>query len=581
MQENNLLKTFGFILVALLAAAGAYFSKPQPAKPTIVGQIGEDMFKLAPKDVSRMEILQYDETNHKTVPFEVAQVNGVFSIPSHSGYPADQKNHLAEAATALMGVKVLNIVFGKGDELGQLDADTIRARLNEYGVVDPENAKSSDKGIGMRVTLKNKDGTSLASAVIGKQVPDQTDQHYIRVAGKDQVCTVALDTSKFSTHFEDWIERNLLNLNSMDLKQVEIKDYSIDLVGNRALIKNNGQMTLDYGSSGDTSWKLTTDLEYKNKAFKPRAMLPDEEVDSAKLNELKTALDDLKIVDVERKPAAVPPDLRFKEGQLVEDILRSLEERGFYPAPDEERGPDCVQLLSNKGDVRLQLTDGACYVLRFGETTGDTSSTAKKPAKDKAKEEKKDEAAPGMNRYLFVMAEFNPAALPKPVMEPLPQEPKPEAKKPEETKAGEKKTDEKKPDEKKVDEKKDDKKDAKAEPVKKTEPPKVDIKAEIERITKENKRKQEEYDGKLAAGKKHVDDLNARFAPWYYVISDDVYRKIHLSREQIVKKKAKETKDKDGHDHEHDDHADAPPMEQPKAGPIGELQKAGEGAPGK
>ena len=44
----------------------------------------------------------------------------------------------------------------------------------------------------------------------------------------------------------------------------------------------------------------------------------------------------------------------------------------------------------------------------------------------------------------------------------------------------------------------------------------------------------------MEAGKKRVGELNARFADWYYVISDDVYQKIHLSRDQIVKKKGAE-----------------------------------------
>jgi hypothetical protein len=32
-----------------------------------------------------------------------------------------------------------------------------------------------------------------------------------------------------------------------------------------------------------------------------------------------------------------------------------------------------------------------------------------------------------------------------------------------------------------------------------------------------------------------VAELNARFADWYYVISEDVYKKIHLGRNDIVK----------------------------------------------
>ena len=86
------------------------------------------------------------------------------------------------------------------------------------------------------------------------------------------------------------------------------------------------------------------------------------------------------------------------------------------------------------------------------------------------------------------------------------------------------------------------------------------MKAERERIERDNKRKQEDYDAKIAAGKKHVKELNDRFADWYYVISDDVYRKIHLARADFVKKKEVKDKVKDAagqeHDHEHGDEHD-------------------------
>ena len=69
---------------------------------------------------------------------------------------------------------------------------------------------------------------------------------------------------------------------------------------------------------------------------------------------------------------------------------------------------------------------------------------------------------------------------------------------------------------------------------------KPDFKAEHDRIVKENKRKQDEYDEQIAKGKARVKELNERFADWYYVISDDVYNKIHLTRNQAVRKKGRQ-----------------------------------------
>ena len=45
----------------------------------------------------------------------------------------------------------------------------------------------------------------------------------------------------------------------------------------------------------------------------PRPMAADEELNASNLDALKSALEDLKIVDVERKPAAVPADLRVRQ----------------------------------------------------------------------------------------------------------------------------------------------------------------------------------------------------------------------------------------------------------------------------
>ena len=41
----------------------------------------------------------------------------------------------------------------------------------------------------------------------------------------------------------------------------------------------------------------------------------------------------------------------------------------------------------------------------------------------------------------------------------------------------------------------------------------------------------------IAAGQEKVAELNERFGDWYFVISNDVYKKIHLGRDQVIKKK--------------------------------------------
>jgi hypothetical protein len=44
---------------------------------------------------------------------------------------------------------------------------------------------------------------------------------------------------------------------------------------------------------------------------------------------------------------------------------------------------------------------------------------------------------------------------------------------------------------------------------------------------------------KIKAAQKRVDDLNGRFAKWYYVISAESFDSIHLKRKDLVRDKPK------------------------------------------
>ena len=56
-----------------------------------------------------------------------------------------------------------------------------------------------------------------------------------------------------------------------------------------------------------------------------------------------------------------------------------------------------------------------------------------------------------------------------------------------------------------------------------------------ESIKKENKRALDARNDSLKAAKKKVDELNTGFADWYYVVSESVYTKLRVSREQLFK----------------------------------------------
>ncbi|MCA9129319.1 MAG: DUF4340 domain-containing protein [Planctomycetales bacterium] len=62
-----------------------------------------------------------------------------------------------------------------------------------------------------------------------------------------------------------------------------------------------------------------------------------------------------------------------------------------------------------------------------------------------------------------------------------------------------------------------------------------ELQAVREKINKENQRKIDERNESRDAALKKVQELNARFADWYYVVSDSVYKKLKISRDQLIK----------------------------------------------
>lgn len=583
---NESIKTAVFIVAAAAVALITWISwkvtaVPEFSEPARVAMEGKPLFAkfTDPWAATSLEIVKYDEQTASPVPFQVAQIEGQWSIPSHSNYPTDAKDQLADAASSMIGLEVVDMASD--------DPDTHEM----YGVVDPSSkpASTAPEDVGVRVVMRDKNDEMLMGLVIGKKVGDSDDLRYVRVVGENPVYTVAVKTDKLSNKFEDWIEEDFLKLNSWDIRQIHIQDYSMMERGGRYYTSPGAQMTLKYNDTGDPKWSLVEDDVFSPEEGKmvPGKMGDDEELDTDKLNDMRSNLDDLEIVDVRRKPAGLSADLRAA-GTLMNDLetVLSLQSKGFYLVEVPVQDKVYLDVLSNQGELRVSMKDGVQYVLRFGEIASGTAETGEEeeeeqqdetaqketPDDSEAEEKSEDSETKGMNRYLFVMARFDANMIPEPELEPLPEAEPPAAddqagdeKAGQEAKKGEKPGDgepeatddaaaEEKASADDASEQSDEKKDSDEE--------KSKLDEERERIEKENKRKQEEYDEKIKEGKKHVDELNERFADWYYVIADDVYQKVRLTRSDIIKKKDKdEDEDKEGADQEGDAAAAAPAEE--------------------
>ncbi len=596
-------KTIACLAVALVTGVLAYVVSREAedtASKDIVGQLFVEIEN--PLDIQRLRIVKFNSDAGKQEPFEVLQKEGRYVIDSAEGYPADARDHLVEAVNVVNNLEILANVGNSA------------AAHEEFGVVDPEGSSlgRGATGTGTRVTLSNNEGEALADFIIGKEVKETEGQYYVRHAGKDQVYVLQIDPDKLSTKFEDWIERDLLKLDPIDLTHVDISDYSlVTRAGGIALgagglrqmqevvgidMKSNIEVVYD---KDDLEWQLEKLVVFDEGKPNEVELGPDEELDTTKLNDMKYALDDLEIVGVHRKVAGL------ESGELEAIVKRNpgaaanLEDHGFFfrtlVGPEGQRN----LLLSNNGEIRVGMSDGVKYALRFGNVAGsekdDSNAANKTSGSENAKngdEDKKKSAK--VLRYLLVTTEFDESLIAQPELEEVPPEEPPaeepadeqsdepaeadqdadaadaqeadaveeEEEEEEESEAGANleaaenadagsEADAKAAADAEADTRDDADGDTAAESqatedgkdenaaaedaAKKLE----EWKTRREEIIAENERKQKEFDEKVEAGKKRVKELNERFGEWYYVISDETYHKVRLSKAELIKEKEK------------------------------------------
>lgn len=206
------------------------------------------------------------------------------------------------------------------------------------------------------------------------------------------------------------------------------------------------------------------------------------ELDSAKVKSMVSSLAGLKIVGVRPKPEGLSASLSNPEGSEISQEGRvSLQSKGYYFTRDNS-------LMSNEGELDVRTDEGVIYILRFGEVL--YGSGLELTAGGLASEGDDVDSQGKANRYLFISAGFDNKYFKKP--------------------ASPTSTDFlKKPD---------------------------SLWTAADRKNKEKQDALDEWQKKVDKGKELADQLNKRFADWYYVISEDSFDKIHLNRQALTSK---------------------------------------------
>lgn len=580
-MNQRMLRTLMFVGAAAICVGGAIATSiaTRPVKLDDAALVGEEFFPDF-QDATKatgLRVAAYDKDTARVNLFNVEFNDGLWRIPSHHNYPADGEDQLAKTAASVVGIE-------RGLYSGKTPEDQKR-----MGVLDPlDDSITGTEGRGARITLFQA-GKELVDLIVGDKVDEAGNIYYVRKADENRVFRAELTGLKVSTKFADWIEPDLLKLDRNKLVQMVIDRYRID-EQRGSLVQGDISILTKDADDTTAQWELEElDAEV-------------EKIKTATVNQMTTALDDLKIVGVREKPAGLVAALKGEQGSGLNQIEQiQMQRAGYFLTPDG-------QLVSNEGEILAGTNEGVRYTLRFGEVlsgsdleievgaeidenaeTGADADAAAEDAEesdDASGDDADDEGDDTVkkNRYVFITATFDEKLLgerPKAPVKPVPptesqaeptgdDDPTAETP-PSDNAAAEEQTDSEaseaaadesgnsddqpaadasesaEPDAEAGEDSAEPETDASANEAADSEGENSDAAEEPdpEQVFKEAESKYEAdlaayeaqnkaFDAKIEKGQELAKELNDRFAPWYYVISADLFQKLKVDRAELV-----------------------------------------------
>lgn len=569
---NDRVKTLLFVGTAVVLFGLALFYSPSVSPPAYFDDEGTLFFPEFenPSAVKAFEVVQYDSGEDRARKFRVEFQGSGWVIPSHQNYPADatvvdpldqrEIDRVARAAGLLIGLEKQSI---RSDDTSD---------LAKFGVVDPEEPGGARDGFGTKVTFRDQNSQVLASLIIGNPVdgdaektegdddgPEALGVRYVRQPGTNRIYTADLPGA-LSARFRDWVETDLLKIGDApttpgglpeaEVQKLVFDNYSVDET--TGVIDKGEVLT---ANKVNHSWKLQG---------------LDEATETLKTTPLSNAareLDQLTIVGVRAKP----PEIQLQDRQTgkITSIPQDFSARGYFLGEDGS-------IRSNEGDLIALTNQGVRYTLRFGELVFGSPDEVSMESTDGGATPAED--SDQKNRYLLVDVSFDESvfASEKPSLPRLDEE---ELGRRSTAKTRIEQYVEKINDYKKAN----DSVPATLEALTEGEDPLLEaidldpwgnefvytvepegdftlvsygadgepegdgaatdlssrqIWAEMRFLQAAQDWKA--YDAKIAQAKKVVEDLKARFGPWYYVIDAKSFDKLKLERSDLVEPKEPE-----------------------------------------
>lgn len=556
--------TYWFLGVAfacMAITAGLEWAN-RPAAIKEFGRVGEEFYAdfVDPTLATALEVHVFDADAVKPKEFRVERLdNGRWVIPSHHNYPADAEEQLAKTASSVIGIK-------RGAMVTRWAADHAH-----YGVVNPkQDSLSVDQveGVGQRLILRGEDESVLADYIVGKQVDGEYDQYYVRHPNEDEVYLAKLEID-LTTKFTDWIDTDLFDVSTGEVLNLTVNDYSFDELSGKLTQSDVTALTREKTWSDD--WQLESLDE------------DSEELNKDAIRDTLNAISSLEIAGVRAKQNGLTPELELDRSILstqrdVDRLQSDLLSRGFLLQPGDEK--DSLNLIAREGELHAGTDDGLVYRMHFGrvftgseeelevgfatsssesveptedspsdESGADASETDPSDPATEAKDEREEpESRTKPGRYVFVRVDFDQQLLGDEPTKPLEPEKPAELSEAEKTKAEAEDSEPSGAEGPEDDSQATTEAEASESDAADTEDEEQDSEeSKLDELRKEYEEAKKKYDKDLRAyedfqqkvkdGKEKAEELNRRFAEWYYVIPGESYDKLSLARADLVKTK--------------------------------------------
>lgn len=553
-----------------------------------------------PLEAASLKILRYDNSKEAFDEFEVSKdrKSGLWTIPSHESYPADASKQMADAATLFVGLKVIDVASEKRSDqtlFGVVEPNKQKEAEGGEGVGmlvqlrDEKGEMLADLIIGKEVDGKKRfvrvpsedliyvcelDSTPLTTEFKSWIEPDllKLSSNDIETIGVRDYQIVPTEQGMvlsrnyeadltFSSTANQWIANRITSfeagspaekvigaeeqLNSVKLNEIK---NTLDNLKIADVTKKPSGLAADLkGDKSVLSNEALTSLA--RRGFYPNPNQKDGSVVDfySKSGELQVTLND-GVQYLLRFGGSASADINEAAEDGKEDsvsinrflLVTARLDESKYPQPQLEKVPESVEELKSLEALKEAAGAASAAPAVSAPGTGETApppaseptpapieqpktdapsdkpasetTPAEPPAEPKpAEDPKSDQASVRVpnGKLIATVQEGNtvadPAATPaqEPTATPAPA------------------STETKPSSQEITD----------------EEWKERLEAARERITKENTRKIEQREEKMNAAKSKVNELNRRFADWYYVISEADFNKLRVAQKDLVQPK--------------------------------------------